>query len=399
MDLSKKRKTDQNGDADSSPSQQPPPSTSLSADDIRKILQPFTHEQLIDLLQSASLRHPDVFDSVRSVADRDSTLRKLFVRGLAADTTTDTIRAIFSAYGDLDEAIVIFDKNTGKSKGYGFVTFSHVDGAVLALKDPSKKIDGRMTVTQLAASGGPGAASATDVAARKVFVGNVPFEIPSERLLSHFLAYGEVEEGPLGFDKSSGKTRGFAFFVYKTEEGARACLAEPTKTIDGHQVFCKLAVDNKKAKPQNPASGFPGDGMHAQQQQQQQPQPSYNAPMLISQYGGYAGGGGHGNGYGMQPSVPSYGNPVPAAAAGVGGYGATVGGGGYGNSQYGGPVSGEYGARLPPTSGGVPSGGFMDGSHYGGLPSSAIPSQQPQPVPMPRPAPPGGMYQGVPPYY
>ena len=403
MDFPKKRKTEENGDADSPPfpQQQQPPSaaatTTLTAEDIRKILQPFTQEQLLDLLQSASLRHPDVLDAVRSVADRDSTLRKLFVRGLAGETTTDTLRAVFSAFGDLDEAIVIFDKTTGKSKGYGFVTFSHVDGAVLALKEPSKKIDGRMTVTQLAVAGGPGAAAATDVAARKVFVGNVPFEISSERLLSHFLAYGEVEEGPLGFDKSSGKTRGFAFFVYKTEDGARACLAEPMKTIDGHQVFCKLAVDNKKAKPQNPASGFAGDGMHVQQQQQQQQPPSYNAPMLISQYGGYGGGGvGHGNGYGMQSSVPSFGNPVPAAG---GGYGQAIGGGGYGNAQFGGPVSGEYGARLPPNSGGMPSGGFMDGSHYGGLPSSALPPQQPQPMPMPRPAPPGGMYQGVPPYY
>ncbi|KAL0715466.1 hypothetical protein Bca4012_064788 [Brassica carinata] len=46
------------------------------------------------------------------------------------------------------QAIVILDKVTAKSKGYGFVTFKHVDGALLALKDPSKKIDGRVMVAR-----------------------------------------------------------------------------------------------------------------------------------------------------------------------------------------------------------------------------------------------------------
>ncbi|XP_057420602.1 UBP1-associated protein 2C-like isoform X1 [Lotus japonicus] len=365
MDFPKKRKTEENGDA---VSPLPPtdavasPTITLAAEDIRKILQPFSQDQLLELLQSASLRHPDVLDSIRSVADRDTAVRKLFVRGLACETTTETLRSVFSAYGDLDEAIVIFDKSTGRSKGYGFVVFKHIDGAILALKDPSKKIDGRMTVTQLAAARSGG--SSGDVSARKVFVGNVPFEIPSERLLDEFLKFGEVEEGPLGFDKASGKARGFAFFVYKTEEGARASLAEPLKTIDGHQVICKLAVDNKKPKPggAHNASGFPVET----------PQPSsMHAPgpntMMPPQYGA-------GNPYG-QP----YGNPVPSG----GGYAPGIGGGG-GAPQYGGPgpvpVSG---ARFPPASGG----GYPDGSQYG------YPSQ---PMPMQRP-PTGGMYQ--PPYY
>ncbi|KAE9597222.1 hypothetical protein Lal_00007737 [Lupinus albus] len=387
MDLTKKRKTEHNGDAAESPPQSPSTlaTAALTSDDIRKILQPFTQHQLLDLLQSASLRHPDVLDSVRTLADRDTALRKLFVRGLSGETTTDNLRAVFSAFDELDEAIVIMDKTTGKSKGYGFVTFKHVDGAILALKEPSKRIDGRITVTQLAASSASSAT--TDVSARKVFVGNVPFDISPERLLEHFLAYGEIEEGPLGFDKANGKTRGFAFFVYKTEEGARASLAEPAKIIDGHQVICKLAVDNKKAKPggipgQALPSGFAGNGMTFQQQQQLQP--SMHAPMLGSQYGGNT------NNYGVQSSVPSFGNHVPASGAG---YGHGVGSA-YGNLQFGGPVSGDYGTRFPPNSAGAPSGGYPGGAHYGMPPNS----QHPQPMPMQRP-PQGGMYQGGPPPY
>ncbi|KAH7544957.1 hypothetical protein FEM48_Zijuj01G0041100 [Ziziphus jujuba var. spinosa] len=413
MDFSKKRKAEENGivvGADNTPTAttNTTTNTTITPEDARKLLQPFTQDQLIDILQNAVVRHLDVLDAVRSVADRDSTLRKLFIRGLGAETTSESLRALFSTYGDLDEAIVIFDKATGKSKGYGFVTFKHADGALLALKEPSKKIDGRITVTQFAAAGVNNSASGSDVSARKIYVGNVPFDISSERLLSHFLMYGEIEEGPLGFDKATGKSKGFAFFVYKTEEGAKAALVDPMKNIDGHQVACKLAVDNKKTKiGAQPPSGLTGDGVpgpHSSMQGSYQGS-QYGAPPPAGLYSGFPGGH-HGQGppplpvsnYSSMPSsigaggvgLSSIGNQVPSSVNNVvGGYGPNYGG------AYGGPTAGEFGGRLPPSS--MPSGGYPDGSHYG-LTSSALPAQHNQPPPVPRVTP-GGMYQSLPHYY
>jgi len=51
----------------------------------------------------------------------DTTYKKLFIGGLAWQTTTERLKEHFSVYGDLVEAIVISDKTTGRSKGYGFV--------------------------------------------------------------------------------------------------------------------------------------------------------------------------------------------------------------------------------------------------------------------------------------
>ena len=53
---------------------------------------------------------------------KDNTFTKLFVGGLPYHTTDETLRAFFSQYGDIEEAVVIYDKNTRKSKGYGFVS-------------------------------------------------------------------------------------------------------------------------------------------------------------------------------------------------------------------------------------------------------------------------------------
>ncbi|KAI3680788.1 hypothetical protein L6452_35564 [Arctium lappa] len=425
MDLSKKRKMEENGGqftADvTNDVVAPPPSYSsptLTPQDARKILEPFTKDQLLDVLQTVVVRDIAVLDAVRSVADSDPTQRKLFIRGIGWETTTDKLRSIFSGFGELEEAIVITDKTTGKSKGYGFVTFRHIDGAVMALKQPSKKIDGRITVAQLAAARD---LANVDVSTRKIYVGNVPFEISSDRLLSHFSSYGEIEEGPLGFDKQSGKQKGFAFFVYKTEEGARNSLVDPIKNIDGHQVMCKMATDGKKGKaggPQGP-TGMAGDSAPPHGSMPGSMNSGYGMPGGLTSYGGFSGGPplpSHQNPQ-LNSSVPSaigsgpgFGNQGPPSYGGGGGGGYAGGGygsGGYGSGGYGG--GSHYGGggaapdhpgmnnfasslnRMPPTQGGYP-----DGGNYGM--SSAYPTQPNLPPAGPR-GPHGGMYQGGTPYY
>lgn len=52
----------------------------------------------------------------------DTTFTKVFVGGLAWETQSETLRRHFEQYGDILEAVVITDKNTGRSKGYGFVS-------------------------------------------------------------------------------------------------------------------------------------------------------------------------------------------------------------------------------------------------------------------------------------
>ena len=54
----------------------------------------------------------------------DTTYTKIFVGGLAWETKRDTMRRHFEQFGEIQEAVVITDKNTGRSKGYGFVCFS-----------------------------------------------------------------------------------------------------------------------------------------------------------------------------------------------------------------------------------------------------------------------------------
>lgn len=241
MDASKKRKVHDNGDSDGTLT-----SPTLTTDEARKLLESFSHHQLLYLLQNAVVLHSDVLSSVRALSDYDVSRRQVYVQDLGPDTTSDSLKSVFASYGQLDEAVVVFGKTTGQSISFGFVTFKHVDGALLALREPIKRIDGRMTVCRLALAARGTSTSSEDQGKRKIYVENVPYEITAERLFEFFGTFGEIEEIPLKFDKQGGKARGFAFFVYKTEESARTALMEPVKMIDGHQVTCKLAEDRKK---------------------------------------------------------------------------------------------------------------------------------------------------------
>lgn len=51
----------------------------------------------------------------------DKTLTKIFVGGLAWETRRESLGKYFEQFGEILEAVVITDKLTGKSKGYGFV--------------------------------------------------------------------------------------------------------------------------------------------------------------------------------------------------------------------------------------------------------------------------------------
>ncbi|XVF33084.1 hypothetical protein REPUB_Repub17cG0137700 [Reevesia pubescens] len=83
----------------------------------------------------------------------DTNFTKIFVGGLAWETQRDTMRRYFEQFGEILEAVVITDKNTGRSKGYGFVTFKDPEAALRACQNPSPIIDGRRANCNLASLG------------------------------------------------------------------------------------------------------------------------------------------------------------------------------------------------------------------------------------------------------
>lgn len=48
---------------------------------------------------------------------------KIFVGGLSTETTEEEFKDYFSRFGPIKDAVVMFDRNTNRSRGFGFITF------------------------------------------------------------------------------------------------------------------------------------------------------------------------------------------------------------------------------------------------------------------------------------
>ncbi|KAK9145811.1 hypothetical protein Sjap_005714 [Stephania japonica] len=123
----------------------------------------------------------------------DTTCTKIFVGGLAWETKREHMEHYFERFGAIEEAVVITDKTTGRSKGYGFVTFKDPNAAMRACECPCPVIDGRRTNCNLASLGAQRRATPQNDHKRS-FTPPMPtqpmsYEGPSNMAYFHQLAY------------------------------------------------------------------------------------------------------------------------------------------------------------------------------------------------------------------
>ena len=76
--------------------------------------------------------------------------KKLYVGGLSYDTTEDSLKEAFAKAGTVESAVIITDKMSGRSKGFGFVEMSSDEEAKKAMEMwNGKEFDGRnLTVNE-----------------------------------------------------------------------------------------------------------------------------------------------------------------------------------------------------------------------------------------------------------
>ncbi|MGH8127030.1 MAG: RNA recognition motif domain-containing protein [Gammaproteobacteria bacterium] len=68
---------------------------------------------------------------------------KLYVGNFPYSVNEDQLRGIFSQYGEISELALIMDRDTGRPKGFGFITFATQEAAEKALEQNGNDLDGR----------------------------------------------------------------------------------------------------------------------------------------------------------------------------------------------------------------------------------------------------------------
>jgi hypothetical protein len=196
---------------------------------------------------------------------------------------------------------------------------------------------------------------------RKLFVGNLPYSVTSERLQEAFSQFGTVSSSKVIVDRETGRSRGFAFLEMETDDqGAAAMQAMNGALLDGRSIAVREAVERQPGG--GGGGGFGGGGGGGRDGggfRPRGPRPPYGGGG-----GGDRGGGGGGYGGGGGGGYRGGGG---GDRGGGGGYGGGGGGGGYrgapsgpgGGSGDGGPMRDRRAdfSGAPPPAGGFDSGG------------------------------------------
>ncbi|KAI0441151.1 hypothetical protein F4803DRAFT_433894 [Xylaria telfairii] len=83
-------------------------------------------------------------------------MAKLFIGGLAWHTEEATLRQKFEEFGSVEEAVVVKDRDTGRSRGFGFVRYTNEADADKAIASMNNvEFDGRLIRVDKASDAGP----------------------------------------------------------------------------------------------------------------------------------------------------------------------------------------------------------------------------------------------------
>jgi hypothetical protein len=101
---------------------------------------------------------PTVAEAMRAIEHRATVSReaeplpaRLFVGGLSRNTTEDSLREAFSQFGTVIDAFIVTDRDTGNSRGFGFVTMQNRKDAPKAIEGlTDTELDGRTIVVNVA---------------------------------------------------------------------------------------------------------------------------------------------------------------------------------------------------------------------------------------------------------
>lgn len=138
------------------------------------------------------------------------------------------------------------DRNTGKSRGFAYVSFSSSEAVEAALKLNGKEIDGRPvnidksiekdknTVREKRAQAFGDAPSAPSAV---LFVGNLDFHTSEDSVWEKFGEFGEVKSVRLPTDRESGRPKGFGYVEFVDVDTAKKAFEGLAGTeIDGRSI-------------------------------------------------------------------------------------------------------------------------------------------------------------------
>ncbi|XP_076952943.1 31 kDa ribonucleoprotein, chloroplastic-like [Bidens hawaiensis] len=177
---------------------------------------------------------------------------KIFVGNLPFSVDSAALAGLFESAGNVEMVEVIYDKVSGRSRGFGFVTMSSVEEVEEAVsKFNGYELDGRA----IRVNAGPppprreesfgglreGGRRSFDNKNR-VYVGNLAWSVDNLALETLFREQGTVLDAKVVYDRESGRSRGFGFVTYSSADEVNSAIESLNGIdLDGRNIRVSVA--------------------------------------------------------------------------------------------------------------------------------------------------------------
>lgn len=171
---------------------------------------------------------------------------KLYFGNLPYLCDSAQLAGIVQDYGTPELVEVLYNRETGKSRGFAFVTMSSIEdcNAVIENLDGSE-YGGRYLRVNFADNPRKREPLYPETE-HKLFVGNLSWSVTSEKLFQAFQEYGNVVGARVLFDGETGRSRGYGFVCYATRSEMESALASLNGVeLEGRAMRISLAEGKK----------------------------------------------------------------------------------------------------------------------------------------------------------
>ncbi|KAK7980970.1 hypothetical protein PG989_013427 [Apiospora arundinis] len=198
-------------------------------------------------------------DGTPQLTEDERDRRTVFVQQLAARLRTRELKEFFEKVGPVNEAQIVKDRISGRSKGVGYVEFKAEDSVTAALQLTGQKLLGIPVIVQLTEAEKNRQVRTTDssgntnsIPFHRLYVGNIHFSITEQDLQNVFEPFGELEFVQLQKD-DNGRSRGYGFVQFREADQAREAL-EKMNGFDLAGRPIRVGLGNDKFTPESTAN-------------------------------------------------------------------------------------------------------------------------------------------------
>ncbi|XP_020537220.1 RNA-binding protein Musashi homolog 1 isoform X3 [Jatropha curcas] len=150
--------------------------------------------------------------------------RKLVVLGIPWEVDTEGLREYMSKFGELEDCIVMKERSSGRSRGFGYVTFTSAEDAKSALS--SEHFLGNRMLEVKVATPKQEEMRAPAKKVTRIFVARIPPSVTETVFRSHFEKYGDIIDLYMPKDHSSKAHRGIGFITFSSADSVDNLMAD-----------------------------------------------------------------------------------------------------------------------------------------------------------------------------